>query len=209
MIFFYTLTIIFVFLLNSYLFNPIKETKKFIFFFFLISLTSFILYKKSGNNQSFFFYSEVEKEIQNLISNPNEFSKIDPKKIVIFLEEKLRDNPNDRDGWVLLARTCMLTGHNQKADLYYKKSLEYFPDDQQILYEYSILKKNTDQFDSALKLLFKIKKLDPLNLEARKLILEIFRDTNQLEKLNKEIIQIEKNKSISSEWLTKTILEIN
>ena len=99
--------------------------------------------------------------------------------------------------------------YNQKADLYYKKSLEYFPDDQQILYEYSILKKNTDQFDSALKLLFKIKKLDPLNLEARKLILEIFRDTNQLEKLNKEIIQIEKNKSISSEWLTKTILEIN
>ena len=75
-----------------------------------------------------------EKEIQNLISNPNEFSKIDPKKIVLFLEEKLRDNPNDRDGWVLLARTCMLTGHNQKADLYYKKSLEYFPDDQQILY---------------------------------------------------------------------------
>ncbi len=209
MIFFFTLTFFFIFLVTVYVFNPVKEKKKFLAIFFFISFSTFMLYKELGNINSFFFHSQLEQEIQNLINDPENFSKIEPQKIIFFLEKKLQNNPNDRDGWILLARTCLITGHNQKADLYYKKSLKYFPNDEKILYEYSVLKKNTSQFESALKILFQIKKINPLNLDSRKLILQILKQTNQLKKLDEEIIQLQNTQKINNNWLKKTILELH
>ncbi len=209
MIFFFIITVFVIFFITVYLFNPVREKKRFLIIFFLIGISSFLLYKKSGNINAFFFHKQLEKEIQSLISNPEKFSKIQPEKIIFFLEQKLKKKPNDRDGWVLLARTCFLTGHNQKADLYYKKSLKYFPNDEEILYEYSVLKKNTNQFESALKILFQIKKLNPINLDSRKLILQILKQTNQLKKLDDEILQLKKNKKINDGWLKKTITELD
>ena len=33
---------------------------------------------------------------------------------------------------MLLARTCFISGHFQKADLYYNKALKYFPNNETI-----------------------------------------------------------------------------
>ena len=43
-------------------------------------------------------------------------------------------------GWKLLIRTCIIMGHNQKADLYFKRALKIFPDDEELIFENAILK---------------------------------------------------------------------
>ena len=72
----------------------------------------------------------------------------------------------DLEGWKLLARTCLMTGHIQKAEVHYTKALKYFPLNESLIYEYAVLKKNTDQLNGALKLLKKLmlKKLKIKNL---------------------------------------------
>ena len=55
------------------------------------------------------------------------------------------ENPMDLEGWKLLARTCLMTGHIQKAEVHYTKALKYFPSNESLIYEYAVLKKNTDQ----------------------------------------------------------------
>ena len=71
------------------------------------------------------------------------------------MENKLKNKPNDFEGWMLLARTCFISGHFQKADLYYNKALKYFPRNEIILYELALLRKNTNQFISAFQYLKK------------------------------------------------------
>ena len=48
-------------------------------------------------------------------------------EVIVFLERKLDENPKDIDAWLVLARTCLITGHIQKSELYYFKALKYFP----------------------------------------------------------------------------------
>ena len=99
---------------------------------------------------------KLEKQIKESIKDPNKFLDIDPKKIIFFLENKLKEKPNDLEGWLLLARTCFISGHFQKAGLYYKNALKYFPENETILYELAMLKKNTNKLMSALSILEKI-----------------------------------------------------
>ena len=69
------------------------------------------------------------------------------------MENKLKNKPNDFEGWIL-ARTCFISGHFQKADLYYNKALKYFPRNEVILYmNWHYSEKNTNQFLSALSIL--------------------------------------------------------
>ena len=70
---------------------------------------------------------ELEKQIRELIKYPNQFENIEPKEFIFFLENKLKKKPSDFDGWMLLARTCYISGYFQKADLYYNRALKYFP----------------------------------------------------------------------------------
>ena len=93
---------------------------------------------------------------------------------------------------MLLARTCFISGHFQKADLYYNNALKYFPNNEMILYELAMLRKNTNQFMSAIKILEKIYKINPRNLESIELNLEILKTINKklldarIKKLKKE-----------------------
>ena len=88
MIFFFIITVFVIFFITVYLFNPVREKKRFLIIFFLIGISSFLLYKKSGNINAFFFHKQLEKEIQSLISNPEKFSKIQPEKIIFFFGAK-------------------------------------------------------------------------------------------------------------------------
>ena len=72
----------------------------------------------------------------------------------------------DLEGWKLLARTCLMTGHIQKAELHYTKALKYFPLNESLIYEYAVLKKTLIKLNGALKLL---KKVDVKKLKIRNL----------------------------------------
>ena len=106
---------------------------------------------------------------------------------------KLNKNPKDLQGWLILARTCSLSGYLQKADLYFRKGLNFFPYDEDLLFEYSLLKKNTNQFKSALEILSKLKVISPTNIFARELIIDILITIN-----NKQLAQKEWNEMVKS-----------
>ena len=209
MIFFIIITILTVSSCAYYFFSPRKEVKKFFIIFLLLSSSSFLLYFFKGNKESFFFAENLKKEIDTLITNSDSLDNFDPTKIVLFLENKLKEEPNDLEGWMILARTCLMTGHAQKADFHYKNGLKYFPNDEDLLYEYAMLKKNTNQFSSAIKYLEKIKKINPQNIDSRKALVEILIQTKQSKRANNEFLEIKELEDISSIWLKKTLEDLD
>ena len=118
--------------------------------------------------------------------NPENFKNISPQVLIIFLEKKLKKEPNDLQGWLILSRTCVLSGHYQKADKYYKNALELFPKNENILLEIALLKKKTNQTESAEKYLNRLKILHPSNIKARELLIEIFTNNYMQMKAIKE-----------------------
>ena len=175
-----------------YLFKFSKNKKLFLFCFTFVFFLSFSIYYLKGNKSSFSYNIELEKEIKEFIKNPDDFTNIDPKKIIFFLENQLKKKPIDFDGWLLLARTCFISGHFQKADLYYSSALKYFPRNETILYELAMLRKNANQFISALSILEKIYKINPKNLDSIKLNLEILKIIKNEKLLNAKIERLKK-----------------
>tara|TARA_B100001057_G_scaffold155386_1_gene155603 strand:- start:585 stop:1112 length:528 start_codon:yes stop_codon:yes gene_type:complete len=155
-----------------------------------------IIYYKKGNLESFTFEKNLVSNIENVIKDPEELQKIDPELIILFLEKKLEDNPKDIDGWLILARTCVISGYVQKADMYYKTALSYYPQNKNALLEYSILKKNTNQTKSAIQLLSFSKKIYPEDKKIRELLIEILIINEKVMAARKEIndlIEIKKD----------------
>ncbi len=194
MIFFFLATLILIVFISTYiLVKPKKSITKFLYFFFGISIPSVTIYLNIGNLESFVFKENLENEINRIAKNPEEFKTIDPQKIIFFLDSKLKENPKDIQGWKLLIRTCIIMGHTQKADLYFKQALKNFPDDEELLFENAILKKNTNQFSGAMLLLEKIYKLNPVNFNAIKMQLEILKDSKNINELKKKIKKLKTN----------------
>ena len=198
-------------LFSIFLFNPKVSKKKFFITFLSISFSALLIYFFKGNKEAFFFKDLVNQEIDRLTNDPKSFNEINPKKIIFFLESKLKENPFDLEGWRLLARTCVMTGHIQKADVHYSKALEYFPSNENLIYEYAVLKKNTDQFQGAVKLL---KKVDIKKTKDKELIyfyFNLLKETKNFFDYNKAIIELENNKNINSSEKKKLLkrLELN
>ena len=96
--FFFVLTVIFIALFSTYvLIKPKKSIVKFSYFFFGILVPSIIIYLNIGNLESFVFKKNLEKEINEIAKNPEKFKTIDTKKIIFFLESKLK-KPKDITG---------------------------------------------------------------------------------------------------------------
>jgi cytochrome c-type biogenesis protein CcmH/NrfG len=163
-----------------------------ILFTCLIILTP-IGYILKGSFESFTFNEENNKIIEDIIISKENIDELDPNRLILYLESKLNKNPKDLQGWLILARTCSLSGYLQKADLYFKKGLNFFPYDEDLLFEYSLLKKNTNQFKSALEILSKLKVISPTNIFARELIIDILITIN-----NKQLAQKEWNEMVKS-----------
>ena len=87
-----------------------------------------------------------------------------------------------------------MTGYYQKADAYYKKALTYFPDNENVLIEYSILKKNTNQTKSAKELLIMLKELFPENVKGREILIEILISNLNYNLAKKEIEELKELK---------------
>ncbi len=190
---------IIIFLVTVYVIGFKKINKKSFFFFIFISLSTGTIYFYKGNLETFFFEEKLNAEVKKALENPEDFKKIDPNKLIIYLEKKLTVNPKDVKGWLILARTCIISGYFQKADLHYNNALLYFPNNEDILLEYSILKKNTNQPKAATKLLLNLKTFYPQNIRGRETLIEIL-ISNQKYSLAKteieELINIKKEDEI-------------
>ena len=196
--FFLIIFFLIIFLFSIFLYNPKVSKKKFFITFLSITFSTLLIYFFKGNKEAFLFENLVKKEINKITNNPESLMEINPQKIIFFLESKLRENPMDLEGWKLLARTCLMTGHIQKAEVHYTQALKYFPLNESLIYEYAVLKKNTDQLNGALKLL---KKVDFKKTEDKELIyfyLNLLKETSNREWLNKKISELENNKNIDS-----------
>ncbi|MBF91730.1 MAG: hypothetical protein CMP34_02865 [Rickettsiales bacterium] len=202
MIFFYIVTFISIFLCSFYLYKP--QNNKFFFFgiFFTIATVSSVIYFFKGSPESIEFKKNLNEEISRIITEKDS-GDLDPSKIVLYLEQELKKNPNDLEGWLILARTCMFLGHIQKADLYYKSGLKFFPENEVILFEYSLLKKNYNQIQSAIRLLSILKKVNPDNTDARKNLVELFILSKDKNKAIIELDFIKKNLKVDKTWLKK------
>ena len=135
-----------------------RKTFGFFLVFLLITIPTTIIYFSKGNLETFFFEEKINNIVQEGINDPENFKSISPQVLITFLEKKLKKEPNDLQGWLILSRTCVLSGHYQKADKYYKNALELFPKNENILLEIALLKKKTNQTESAEKYLKQIKK---------------------------------------------------
>lgn len=200
MIIFILTIIIVIFLLSIYLTDGKRGGT--ITFFFLFTGVSIIYFFK-GNIESFLFYKNNEIIVEDIVNSDDGLENLDPNRLIIYLEEKLKQNPKDREGWLVLARACNITGHLQKADLYFKKGLKEFPLDKNLLFEYAILKKNTDQFKSSLELLAKLKTSYPDDLKSRELTIDILNYIGSKELAKKEYQDIKKIKSVDHSFLKK------
>lgn len=187
---FLILTLLIIIAISYYLMPSIKN--KLILFTSLIIVTP-IGYILKGSFESFTFNEENNKIIEDIIISKENIDELDPNRLILYLESKLNKNPKDLQGWLILARTCSLSGYLQKADLYFKKGLNFFPYDEDLLFEYSLLKKNTNQFKSALEILSKLKVISPTNIFARELIIDILITIN-----NKQLAQKEWNEMVKS-----------
>ena len=187
---FLILTLLIIIAISYYLMPSIKN--RLILFTCLIILTP-IGYILKGSFESFTFNEENNKIIEDIIISKENIDELDPNRLILYLESKLNKNPKDLQGWLILARTCSLSGYLQKADLYFKKGLNFFPYDEDLLFEYSLLKKNTNQFKSALEILSKLKVISPTNIFARELIIEILITIK-----NKQLAQKEWNEMVKS-----------
>jgi len=198
---FLILTLLIIVAISYYLMPSIKN--RLILFTYLIIVTP-IGYILKGSFESFTFNEENNKIIEDIIISKENIDKLDPNRLILYLESKLNKNPKDLQGWLILARTCSLSGYLQKADLYFKKGLNFFPYDEDLLFEYSLLKKNTNQFKSALEILSKLKVISPTNIFARELIIDILITIN-----NKRLAQKEWNEMVKSKYFDNNkLLEI-
>ena len=184
--------------ISCYLMPSTKS--RIILFMFLITVTP-VFYMLKGSFESFTFNEENNKIIEDIVVSEEKIDELDPNRLILYLENKLNKNPKDLQGWLILARTCRLSGYLQKADLYFKKGLEFFPYDEILLLEYSLLKKNTNQFKSALEILSKLKAISPTNIFARELIIDILITINKKELAQKEWNEMVKSKNFDNNKL--------
>lgn len=164
--FFFSLILIIIFFL-SYVINPKLYPKK--FFISLTILLSFGL----GAYVSFGDYKFVNI-IDVLYDDLKKDQTNDPRKLVIFLETKLAKDPYDIEGWLILARTCLITGHIQKAELYYSKARKYFPTNSDLLFETALLKINIGQIDKSLKFLIEAHELNSKSIKIKEQLIKTY-----------------------------------
>ena len=195
------ITLIIITLSVLYLNKFKRKTFGFFLVFLLITIPTTIIYLFKGNLETFFFEEKINKVVQEGIKDPENFKSISPQVLIIFLEKKLKKEPNDLQGWLILSRTCVLSGHYQKADKYYKNALELFPKNENILLEIALLKKKTNQTESAEKYLNKLKNLYPANIKARELLIEIFTNNYLQMKAIKEYKELTIIKKGEKEYL--------
>lgn len=165
-IFFFSISLI-ILISVVYLISPKKYPKEFLVSFLLLSVLGLGSYLKFGEPRFMNIMENLYEDIKNEQIN-------DPRKLVIFLETKLAKDPYDLEGWLILARTCLITGHIQKAELYYSKARKYYPNNRDLLFETAMLKSNIGQIDKSINLLLKAHDLDNKSLKIKEELIKAY-----------------------------------
>lgn len=180
-----------IFLLRSSIFS-----KKVLITSISISILTATIYIFKSDLKSFTYLNDLKNNIE-------QGNDINANEVIIFLEKKLNKNPKDIDAWLVLARTCLITGHIQKSELYYFKALKYFPENQDLLLETAILKKSNFDFKNAIIYVNKLLNLYPENIPAKMLYIELMLHTGQLKKANRSLNELSSETELDSSWLEK------
>jgi tetratricopeptide (TPR) repeat protein len=188
-VYFILISIILCVSLNFYIFKNNK--KKFIIGLFLTVSILFFTYNFKSNIDIFDYASSLEIDLKNS-------SELDPIKLILFLEKKLSENPEDLEGWKILARTCMLTGYVQKANKYYLKAIDLIPKDIELLSEYAFFKRNNNKLSESIIISERINLINPEDIDNLVFLTQLYSETNNTEKFE-ELIEILKSKNIDSQ----------
>ena len=188
-VYFILISIILCVSLNFYIFKNNK--KKFIIGLFLTVSILFFTYNFKSNIGIFDYASSLEIDLKNS-------SELDPIKLILFLEKKLSENPEDLEGWKILARTCMLTGYVQKANKYYLKAIDLIPKDIELLSEYAFFKRNNNKLSESIIISERINLINPEDIDNLVFLTQLYSETNNTEKFE-ELIEILKSKIIDSQ----------
>ena len=184
-------TVVVIFLLRSSIFN-----KKVLITSISVSVLTATIYIFKSDLKSFTYINDLKNNIE-------QGKDINPNEVIVFLEKKLNKNPKDIEAWLVLARTCLITGHIQKSELYYFKALKYFPENQDLLLETAILKKSNFDFENAIKYVNKLLSLYPKNIPAKMLYIELMLHTGELKKANRILNELSNETDLDSSWLKK------
>ena len=93
-----------------------------------------------------------------------------------------------------------MTGYLQKANKYYKKAIERFPKNIDLLTEYALFKKSNNELKASIKIIKKIDAFFPKNVANLILLTELYiEDKNKIEA--QKIIRVLKVNKISEEIL--------
>ena len=188
-VYFILISIILCISLNFYIFK--NNQKKFIIGLFLTVSILFFTYNFKSNIGIFDYASSLEIDLKNS-------SELDPIKLILFLEKKLSENPEDLEGWKILARTCMLTGYVQKANKYYLKAIDLIPKDIELLSEYAFFKRNNNKLSESIIISERINLINPEDINNLVFLTQLYSETNNTEKFE-ELIEILKSKNIDSQ----------
>ena len=188
-VYFILISIILCVSLNFYIFKNNK--KKFIIGLFLTVSILFFTYNFKSNIDIFDYASSLEIDLKNS-------SELDPIKLILFLEKKLSETPEDLEGWKILARTCMLTGYVQKANKYYLKAIDLIPKDIELLSEYAFFKRNNNKLSESIIISERINLINPEDIDNLVFLTQLYSETNNTEKFE-ELIEILKSKNIDSQ----------
>ena len=188
-VYFILISIILCVSLNFYIFKNNK--KKFIIGLFLTVSILFFTYNFKSNIDIFDYASSLEIDLKNS-------SELDPIKLILFLEKKLSENPEDLEGWKILARTCMLTGYVQKANKYYLKAIDLIPKDIELLSEYAFFKRNNNKLSESIIISERINLINPEDIDNLVFLTQLYSETSNTEKFE-ELIEILKSKNIDSQ----------
>jgi cytochrome c-type biogenesis protein CcmH len=85
------------------------------------------------------------------------------------LAQRLKDQPQDAEGWAMLARSYSVLGRHVEALVAYEKAIALRKDDPNLLADYAdslAMKNNRVLSGEPLKLIERVLKLDPRNLKA-------------------------------------------
>ena len=159
MILFFSISFLIVFFYSLRIFE-INPKRKFIASLSLLTFVIVLIYLYKGSLESFTFEEKLKNQITQSIQKGG-IESLNSSNLILFLENQLKTEPLDSEGWLILARTCMIAGYYQKAELYYKKGIKYFPKNVDLMFEYSNLKRKSGRLEEAIELIDKIIKISP------------------------------------------------
>ena len=180
--------------------TSLNSKKKILFSLLVFSFTT-LTYLINSDLEIFFYKERLENDLYKE-------KKINPEKLILFLEIQLKENPNDLEGWKILAKTCLLSGYIQKADIYYKRSLTFFPDNLNLLLEYADLKENIAELTNAISLREKIKAIDDSNFKNLISLIKLYISVGKKAQAKIELEYL-KNKKINKDIIDELNSKIN